>query len=262
MFELENYYIKHPDKCVLPSIFKSHMKGVVTHIHHPSKFFIRPIGKHYDAVNADLIERIQLSVQSLRHLERGHEISNNARVIVKSKSGEYVRGLIVQPTKLEDNPSYFEVSLIDSGKVEIFKYDCIFPENSMTDATEIFDIPPRVFECILSQIQPSFINCPKGKWTLAAIEEFKKVAYENAIVSFDVYSLVNDIASVELTVMPDVNVNQHLMNQGFAQTAEENYMSKVSIFFINFLLSYIEDVLKNLNFLTPLTSCPDLYGFV
>ena len=90
----------------------------------------------------------------------------------------------------------------------------------------IFAIPIRCIECTLAEVQPSYINSQKGKYASEAVEFFKKIT-ENEIVIIDIYSVVNDVASVRLNVN-GTKVNAKLIQLGYGQFCDENYMSKIN----------------------------------
>ena len=91
-------------------------------------------------------------------------------------------------------------------------------------------IPPRVFECCLAGIQPSSINCPSGRWPINAMELMQTIAgkgMNKGCVELEIYSVVNGITSVIMKA-GETTMNEILVDKGFAQFTEENYMSKVS----------------------------------
>lgn len=87
------------------------------------------------------------------------------------------------------------------------------------------DVPPRCFECTLSNIQPNQLKSFRGEWLGESIQLFKHYV-RNTKVTADVYSVVNGVVSVNIK-LDKLSINQILIEEGFAQDCEENYMSKV-----------------------------------
>lgn len=87
------------------------------------------------------------------------------------------------------------------------------------------DIPPRCFECTLSNIQPNQLKSVRGEWMEDAIQLFKECVLDTKVTA-EVYSVVNGIVSVNVK-LDNFSVNQKLIDEGIAQDCEENYMSKM-----------------------------------
>lgn len=87
------------------------------------------------------------------------------------------------------------------------------------------DIPPRCFECTLSNIQPNQLKSQCGEWMEDTIQLFKELVLDTKVTA-EVYSVVNGIVSV-IVKIGKLNVNQKMIDEGMAQECEENYMSKM-----------------------------------
>lgn len=88
---------------------------------------------------------------------------------------------------------------------------------------------PQAMECVLANIQPSFMLNPKGLWTQEATESVKNKIYGVELWA-KVYSVVNNVVHVELYRTRNRNaltINKWLIENGFGQYAEESYLSKV-----------------------------------
>jgi len=93
-----------------------------------------------------------------------------------------------------------------------------------------FLIYERCFECRLFEIAPSSSKCLRGKWTVEAIEEFRRKAL-GAFARIRIYSFVDEVAAVELLVgklNSLKSINEHMIKEGYARKCEENYMSKMN----------------------------------
>ncbi len=223
-FTLKNYYIKFPKLCVIPSSFQDCLVGIVTHIEHCSKFYIRPIGMPYADIWRDLSERIKkCKLTPLTNLNSGFD----SNAIVKYKDN-FHRGRIIKQTRHDEDT--YAVYLIDVGSTVTINMEDISPANSSTDQLKVFEIPPRIFEATLCDIQPSFIKCPKGKWISGAVDIFRENVFDQTC-EVEVYSVVQDVASVHLKI-DGIDMNELLVKEGFAQFAEENFMSKVRVLMV------------------------------
>lgn len=107
---------------------------------------------------------------------------------------------------------------------------------------------PQAMECVLSEVQPSFVLNQKGLWSDAANQTFEKQTmgvklfgkvrvFRNCNVSLivfllQVYSVVNNVVHLELyrnRTNLNVSLNSWLIQNGYGQQAEESYLSKVKI---------------------------------
>lgn len=122
--------------------------------------------------------------------------------------------------------SAFDVYLTDYGFVKnVDQCDLrILTDNKMYRT--IFNLPARCFECTLTELLPSSFKSPKGKWIPEAIE-WLKIFTENQIADLYIYSVVDDVASVRVLV-GEQNINAKLLELGYAQHADESYLSKLN----------------------------------
>lgn len=89
-----------------------------------------------------------------------------------------------------------------------------------------FSLSERCLECTLTGIFPSYIKCPRGKWTSKSIHLFKeKVLKQKCKIS--VYSVVGDKVSVTLYV-DGININDFMVEQNYARNGQESYMSRIN----------------------------------
>lgn len=91
---------------------------------------------------------------------------------------------------------------------------------------DIRNIPPRVFECTLAGIRPSLVKCSKDIWTREAIEMFSELQALD-FIEIEVYSVVEGIASVKISINNRLTINEELVLRGYAQNTDESYLSKV-----------------------------------
>lgn len=90
-------------------------------------------------------------------------------------------------------------------------------------------------ECVLCGVQPSLVLNQCGLWSEEANTIFNKKT-QGVYLYGKVYSVVNGIVHLELyrsdpgnrTEGTQISLNNWLIQQGYAQAAEESYLSKVS----------------------------------
>lgn len=89
---------------------------------------------------------------------------------------------------------------------------------------------PQAMECVLAKIQPSLMQNPKGLWSECADRIFKE-KIDGLVLCAKVYSVVNSVVYLELYKTQQrqtATLNQWLIDQGYAQPAEESYLSKAN----------------------------------
>lgn len=105
---------------------------------------------------------------------------------------------------------------------------------------------PQAMECILAHIQPSFMRNPKGLWTDEA-NKFVHQTIDGAVLHAKVYSVVNNVVHVELLkslTNESITLNQVLITKGYAEPAEESYLSKVNCKYCSIFTFIIYDNLQ------------------
>lgn len=100
---------------------------------------------------------------------------------------------------------------------------------------QIKNKPAQAMECVLCEIQPSLVLNQRGLWSEEANHIFDKKT-KGVYLYGKVYSVVNGVVHLELYRSDPGNrsdegqtsLNKWLIQEGFAQTAEESYLSKVN----------------------------------
>lgn len=130
-------------------------------------------------------------------------------------------------------------------KIElIFFLKVIFIDYGNTQEVDIVELkylpeslrmkPPQAMECVLANIQPSVMENPRGLWTERA-NQFVRNKIDGATLMAKIYSVVNNVVHLEVyksQYQQDVTLNEILIERGFAQPAEESYLSKVFMIII------------------------------
>jgi ATP-dependent RNA helicase TDRD9 len=210
--ERKKNVMKHPELCVLPLTCAQNLEGRVSHIDHCGKFYIQPA----TPTNHEILEKIQemLMQQVAQPFQNINELSQDKLVAVLH-SDSLKRGKVVSKKSSRD----VECFLFDFGSTVKVSIDQIFAVSE-----SCFEISERCFEAKLSEIEPSFLKCPHGKWTSQAVEVFRSFAL-NRDAKVEVYSVVGTTASVKLWI-EDLCVNEELIEAEFAQECDENFPSK------------------------------------
>ena len=216
VFERPPGLMTHPELCVLPSTCTGMLWGKVSHIEHCGKFYIQPS-------STDLLDQIKnlLNPDKLMVYQTISQLTLFQQVVVYDSDEILKRAKAVGFHK---DSQIVKCFMFDYGETKEFRIADVYGLTDNIHHREAFKIPERCFEASLSEIAPSFIKCPKGKWTKEAIEMFRKLTF-NRELKVKVYSVVYEIASVELWI-DNLSINNKLINAGFAQANEESYPSK------------------------------------
>lgn len=125
----------------------------------------------------------------------------------------------------------FQVLFIDYGNTQVVSISGLrmLPEDMKRK-------PAQAMECVLCGIQPSLVLNQRGLWSEKANKMFDSRT-KGVYLYGKVYSVVNGVVHFELyrsypgagrSEGQDVSLNSWLIQEGFAQTAEESYLSKVN----------------------------------
>ena len=215
-YRFKRTFVKYPHLLALPTTCTNTVRGIVTNIKHCSKFFIQPtteiVQHELTKIEESFAEEDLIEFNSVAELKKGQHI-----IVIHDERLKRAKVLQLN-TKHQ--------------KVRCFTYD--FGE-TITVALKVvrkvsesvkkhFEIPLLCFEASLSEIRPSAIKCPRGKWTTEAVEEFRNLV-DGVELQMTVYSTHNDVASVAL-LAGEIWVNKHLMKLGFAKECEESLPRK------------------------------------
>lgn len=181
---------------------------------HPNKFHFQP------TYSEDTLHEIENGIRLSKHdvVEDLENFVDGTLVIVNSANG-CRRGKVVRTANIQK----IYVYLVDYGSViEIPLSKLHLVPQAMK---RIFEYPSQCFECTMCEIQPSYIKCPKEKWTNEAVEVFKQLVNDKE-ATIDVYSVIDDVVSVQMTIN-GININDKLVEAKFAMPCEESYASKM-----------------------------------
>lgn len=116
------------------------------------------------------------------------------------------------------------VFFIDFGNKESINVDRLRTLPSVCQS-----LPSAATEFYLKGIRPSNVKCADGVWSSQANAYFKSMAINQKLYA-QVYSIVNNAVRVDLVMRypngQEVSLNEELIDQGFAETAEESFLSR------------------------------------
>ncbi|XP_048486162.1 probable ATP-dependent RNA helicase spindle-E [Plutella xylostella] len=89
-------------------------------------------------------------------------------------------------------------------------------------------LPPLAMQCVLAEVQPSPLLEARAQWTAQARDLFHDLARRKPLLG-KVYSVAHGVVSIELLAKNgQINVNQALVERGYAVPCEESYESKLN----------------------------------
>ncbi|XP_055626339.1 probable ATP-dependent RNA helicase spindle-E [Toxorhynchites rutilus septentrionalis] len=219
--------IKNAQLSVVPPIHRSSVVCQVTHVVHCNKFYLR----NEDSKNKDIFGEIhsQLNAPS-RRLKRfdpewHFAVGQMVAAPVQEGSDQYARAELKSYRNIRSTgDGLWTVFFLDYGHIQKMGESDFRQMDRHLEALK--DIPQRVFEATLSEVQPSPIISPQGIWTAQSINIFKELTLGKIFVA-EIYSVVHNVASVTLRRGDENSINSELIRRKFAQYAEESYMSKL-----------------------------------
>lgn len=161
-----------------------------------------------------------------------NELSQAVRgkfLIVKHQNS-YRRGKIIKTPDEDDPSAVFWIYLIDFGSTVPAKFSDFYVIQQKEAFQYSFELPPQCYQCRLSEVIPSAINCSSG-WSPKSTDEFKKFI-ENKGLEVTVVSFVDEVASVYLLAAPVApgmceTLNDHLVILGYAQQSDDSYLGRI-----------------------------------
>lgn len=230
--------IEHPEWCPLPTCFVSEMQGIVSYVISSQKFFFRP----YVACGYKLAtdKRYRDTIQEINRIMNVSNISAISSLERKLSAGDFAIVNRVDVGTLErasfiDYPSLCtaNVHLIDLNLTVNLNVSEVYDFINENDPNKkkLMDYPPQVFECRLKGIEPSFLKSFENGWSEEGTKQFRK-AVENQRVKIKIYSIVDDVVSVDLFVKDEseveISMSKKLIADGFAEACDESYRSSMA----------------------------------
>lgn len=222
--------VKNPQNSVEPTSVTLTMRGYVTHVENCNKFWFKPVeakienSQMWDNRYKIIISNMQKTIQDEITVKvPASSVKDQLKLgdyLLVNKDEELQRAKLIE---LKDKGEMI-VHLIDRGVQTSVDIEKVFVLVNEEQKAELFEIPPRIFQCTLTEIEPSRVLSRDGKWTLEAVELLRSVVNRKATV--EIYSVVDDVVSVTLLVKRE-NWNLKLVKEKFAEDCEESYLSKL-----------------------------------
>nr|XP_034176745.1 probable ATP-dependent RNA helicase spindle-E [Osmia lignaria]XP_034176746.1 probable ATP-dependent RNA helicase spindle-E [Osmia lignaria]XP_034176747.1 probable ATP-dependent RNA helicase spindle-E [Osmia lignaria] len=223
-FTCENF-VKDKNKPVLPSIRVSRIPIVMQHVKDPGRFWVQM----YDSSIKYKLNAINSTIYKKHNLETLTEAPETGTIVIapyeqnncKSYFRAVVEGHVTSPEIL------VQLFFIDYG----YSSECRLCDlRRLRDNSDIADIPALAMECVLTQVRPSIARTLSDEWSEAASSLFWVLVNKPGRLHGNIYSIVNCVISLELIHVnekeEETNINQCLIDKGFAIRKEEDYFSR------------------------------------
>ncbi|XP_076166049.1 tudor domain containing 9 protein spindle E isoform X1 [Ptiloglossa arizonensis] len=209
----------------LPSLRVSRIPVLVENIINPGSFWVQI----RDSKVKTNLDRIQSTIEELmKHCVNQFTTPPETGSLViapyegnncKSYFRAVVEGHITSPETL------VQVFFIDYGYLSECRLCDLIHLDSDSD---IANIPALAFECVLANVRPSVIHNLCDRWSETAYDFFWMLINKPGLLFGNIYSIVDGIAALELIHKneEEININQCLIDKGFAIKKEENYFSR------------------------------------
>lgn len=163
----------------------------------------------------------------------------NANPLREFSSRPEISTLVAAPMEKKDSLTYHRAIIKDytSEIADIFFIDhgyssrVRFSDLRVIDDIIISKLPCLAFHCSLASIRPSNqAGNLQGRWSQISQDCFKRHIYKSEKVFGEIYSIVDSTVNLKLIVVNDkeerLNVNEYLVEEGYAIKSEESYLSR------------------------------------
>ncbi|XP_017772489.1 PREDICTED: probable ATP-dependent RNA helicase spindle-E [Nicrophorus vespilloides] len=215
-------YIKNFEKkttSILPNLYTTSMDIKVIYVIDAAHFYAHPASSEID-------ENIS-KLDDLLNSQNLSELSNNAIVggiyaAVFEEDKRYYRCKILDIKPYQKNDYFAKILFIDFGNTSNIN----IKELRQLPDKYTNDLPAQALECVLSEIQPSLVLCPRGLWSSLALNTFKEMIADD-ILQAKIYSVVDEVVSVKL-YKDGQCINDLLIQKGYGLHAEESFLSRLN----------------------------------
>lgn len=218
--------IRNAHLSVLPAIHQGTMVCQVTNVVHCNKFYLRPEDSKNKEIFMEIHTKLNSRMYTLERFEPEYQfyVGQIVAAPLEEGSDRYARAILKSYRNIRTDQVIYTVFFMDYGHSATLGKSAF---RKLAGPLEYMkDIPQRVFEATLTEVQPSAIISPQGIWTAQSINRFKEMTLGKIFVS-EIYSVVANVASVILKKGDDFPINSELIRLKFAQYAEESYISKL-----------------------------------
>lgn len=215
---------------VIPPLNVKELKGYIPHVEHCHKFYFQPsiCMTSLQLIHDSLKPEVLIPFIDAEEVIIGEVVAapfyQNEGDADKPQCDSYFRARVLAFNRRERAGAFFDVFYVDYGNTSTVKFIHLRRLDKFVE--HLKDTPPCVFPCMLTSIKPSCFDSPQEIWTEEAVNTFREFAGKEEVVC-EIYSYVNGIASVYLK-KGDEKINDILVQEGFGELTEENYMSKMN----------------------------------
>lgn len=212
---------------LLPKLHSGFMDIIVTHIENAGHFWVQKNDRPEQDRLVFIFDTLNKE-GSIRQIQGKVNIGQTYAVAYTDREKKYYRGRV---QALFPGGKY-QVYFVDYGNTSVVTKEDICELVSDEERLELGNECDAAIECVLSQVQPSLIRDPRGRWTEEANKLFCKHC-KDTVLRAKVYSVLNGVASMELYgydltgKAKWTSINQMLIEEGFAHPAEETYLSRL-----------------------------------
>lgn len=196
----------------------------ITYFEHPGKFWARNADKEVDR-KENIIHKFLNDSKNITLLPFKSEPSIGTLAAVRWQDKTIYRVVVESLELVRNTEKVAKVLFMDYGfrdSVGVYELRMIKPDH------EVATIRAQAFECRLCEIEPSE---KESKWSQEACRVFKSLVNDSKIYG-TIYSVVDGIVNLRLSCFnedkPDcsLDINDHLVELGLADKAEESFLSK------------------------------------
>ncbi|XP_058458626.1 probable ATP-dependent RNA helicase spindle-E [Malaya genurostris] len=219
--------IRNANLSVIPPIFRASMVCQVTHIVHCNKFHLRPEDSRNKDIFSDIHSKLNASSYRLPRFDPEFHFAAGMIIAAPLQEGsdQYARAALKSfKNQRRTGDILWIIFFLDYGHTAALGESAFRRLDGPLEYLK--DIPQRVFEASLTEVQPSAIISPQGIWTAESINRFKEMTLGKIFIA-EIYSVVNNVASVILRKGDELPINAELIRLKYAQYSEESYISKL-----------------------------------
>ncbi|XP_003705228.2 tudor domain containing 9 protein spindle E isoform X1 [Megachile rotundata] len=218
-------FVKDKTKAELPGLRVSRIPVVMQHIKSPGHFWVQM----YDSSIKHQLNAINSAISMPYNLETLNEAPETGSIVIapyeqnncRTYFRAVVEGHVTSPEIL------VQVFFIDYGYSSEYR---LCDLRRLKNDKSISSIPALAMECVLAKIRPSVVHSLNDDWSEASLNFFWTLINKPGRLYGDIYSIVSNIISLELIHVneerEEINVNEVLVDKGFAIRKEEDYFSR------------------------------------
>ncbi|KAK9501254.1 hypothetical protein O3M35_011997 [Rhynocoris fuscipes] len=221
------------NKSMLPGLGTSVISIVITHINSPSHFYCL-IDDEALQHRQDWINR-QLNQHGVLKPLENHKWKSGTKCAAQFTENGFTAYYRANILNVDLKTGTAQIIYVDYGNEAEILLDELRDYTDDLIQTGVRDEPPLAIECTLAEIQPSARMNPKGHWSKQSVSVFESYFKNRPAIAL-IYSIVNTVMSVKLyqaekvrvvrDLPEDLSFNYEFVKKGFAEMAEEPYLSR------------------------------------